>query len=99
MNATVEHRRDNIRIVDLPAGDAVGKKDFDQSFEDARPFAAMRNCVRNRCTSLIAVAIGNPGAVACGRVTAARYSRRTWGLIHGVAPAAPSRARAAAATE
>src|SRR5207245_10335686 len=50
-------------------------------------------------TSAIAVAMGKAGAVAWGRVTAARYSRSTWGLTHRVEPSPSNRvstARAAA---
>jgi hypothetical protein len=98
VHAAVQHRRDDIRIVDLAAGDAMRRNQFDQPIERARS-SATRNVVRNRWTSLIAVSMGSPGAVAWGRVTAARYSRNICGLIHRIEPAAPSRAKARAAAK
>ncbi|HTT79534.1 MAG TPA: hypothetical protein VMF86_07650 [Stellaceae bacterium] len=37
-SAAVQRRRDDIRIVDLAPGDAMGRKDADRAIEDTWPF-------------------------------------------------------------
>src|SRR5215469_17302674 len=97
VHSAVEHRRDDIGIVDLATGDAMGRKDFNQAVERACPL--FRNAERHPKPTNIADRgfHRQSGAVAWGRVTAARYSRNICELIQSVEPAPPSRARAPAA--
>jgi hypothetical protein len=71
-----KHGCDDIRVVYLPARAEMGAEQRKEAVQDGRAvFGHTETCWKRR-TSAIAVPIGRVRDVACGRVTAARYSRK-----------------------
>jgi len=96
-NAMLSHRRDDVSVVHLTAAAAMGGEEIEEAVEHTRSFFGNIEAARKFRTSAIAVAIAKPGAVAWGRVTAARYSRSTCGLTHRAEPSPSKRVSAARA--
>jgi hypothetical protein len=93
-NAMLDHRRDDVDVVDLTTAATMGSEEVKEAVECTRQLLGNIKGSRKFRTSAIAVAMVKPAAVAWGRVTVARYSRSTCGLTHRAEPSPSNRVSA-----